>query len=474
MSTNDAVAFGLAGFTHGLSLAKVPVEVSLRARHLMLDAIGCALAARHETFAARFLSAISALAGDSAGGSGVIGYSKRLPLRDAAMLNGILMHGLDYDDTHMAGVVHLTVSVLPTVLSLSAQRGASGADMLVAYIAAIEAGARIASASTGGFHAQGFHPTGVVGAFASTLGAARILGLTPTQMVHAQGTVLSLASGSLQFIEDGAWTKRIHPGWAAQAGITAATFAAHDIVGSEAPYTGRYGLYRSYLGEAGQARLNLDVTTAGLSAANGATVWELEKIAVKPFAMCHFVHAATDAAIALHRQGLEVSAISDIEILVPAEAVPLVCEPAERKRRPRNEYDAKFSLPYAVVSGLLRGCMGLIELEPSAYLNDAVQALMDKVRYSVDPDAGFPRYYSGEVRVTLADGSLLRHREAINRGNAERPLTNSEVSEKFMENALLSCSEAHALAIREQVLALDALSDVRTLETLLANDPPAS
>jgi len=257
MSTNDAVAFGFAGFTHGLSLAQVPAEVSLRARHLMLDAIGCALAARHETFAARFFSAISAMAGDSAGSSGVIGFSHRLPLRDAAMLNGILMHGLDYDDTHMAGVVHLTVSVLPTVLSMSAQRGASGADMLVAYIAAIEAGARIASASTGGFHAQGFHPTGVVGAFASTLGAARILGLTPTQMVHAQGTVLSLASGSLQFIEDGAWTKRIHPGWAAQAGITAATFAANDIVGSEAPYTGRYGLYRSFLGKLAKRGLTL-------------------------------------------------------------------------------------------------------------------------------------------------------------------------------------------------------------------------
>ena len=98
----------------------------------------------------------------------MIGFARRLPMRDAALLNGVLTHGLDYDDTHMAGVIHLTVSVLPTrARARCASAALSGREVLTAYIAGLEAGARIASATRGGLHAHGFHPTGVVGAFAS-------------------------------------------------------------------------------------------------------------------------------------------------------------------------------------------------------------------------------------------------------------------------------------------------------------------
>ena len=469
-SAIDPVASTLAGFVARLQPENIPAEVSLRARHLMLDAIGCGLAARREDFALRFQASLRSLAGPVHGGldeSGVTGFSARLPLRDAVLLNGVLMHGLDYDDTHMAGVIHLTVSVLPTVLNLAARRGLSGNALLTAYIAAVESGARIASAAQGGFHQRGFHPTGLVGTFASALAAGRLMGLDAAGLVHAQGAALSMASGSLQFIEDGAWTNRLHAGWAAQAGLSAASFAAHGIIAPQAPYTGRYGLYRSHLGEP----VNLALATAGLDAAGHASVWELMQIAVKPFAMCHFVHAATDAAIALHRRGLELSDVQSVEVLVPQAAVALVCEPADRKRRPHNEYDAKFSLPYAVSSGLMRGRLGLKELLPDAYLDASACALMDKVRYRVDPDSTFPRHYSGEVRVTLRDGRELIHREAVNRGHPERPVTNEDVRTKFMENACLHFSRQHALAVCEQVLALDTLPLASTLEALLAQDP---
>jgi 2-methylcitrate dehydratase PrpD len=467
----DRIASTLAGFVAALQPAQIPEEVSLRARHLMLDAIGCAMAARREAFAASVAGSLRALAGDERGTAGVVGFSERMPLRDAALFNGMLMHGLDYDDTHMAGVVHLTVSVLPAVLNLAARQGSSGAEMLTAYIAAVEAGALIASAVQGGFHTQGFHPTGVVGAFASALAAGRVMKLDAAQLVHAQGVALSMASGSLQFIEDGAWTKRLHPGWAAQAGITAASLAAHGMVAPQAPYAGRFGLYRSYLGGTAAGHVDPALATAGLDADGNIAVWELMKIAVKPFAMCHFVHASTDAAIALHRRGVEPSAIEWIEVLVPQAAVQLVCEPADRKRRPQNEYDAKFSLPYAVTSGLLRGKLGLAELQPDAYLDSTARALMDKVRYSVDADSTFPRHYSGEVRVTLRDGTEIRHREAINRGHAERPVTNEEVQAKFLENARLHFSTAHAELVRDRVLGLHRVAHIGTIESLLASDP---
>ena len=215
----DRIARTQAALVHRLKLEDVPPHVALRARHLMLDAFGCALASRREEYATRYFAAVRELTGVGANspnatrdGRGVIGYAARLPMRDAALMNGVLAHGLDYDDTHMAGVIHLTVSVLPAVLALGGERNASGRDVLTAYIAGLEAGARIASVVKSGLHAHGFHPTGVVGAFAGALAAGKLIGLNVDQLVQAQGIALSLASGSLQFIEDGSWTKRLHPG----------------------------------------------------------------------------------------------------------------------------------------------------------------------------------------------------------------------------------------------------------------------
>jgi 2-methylcitrate dehydratase PrpD len=476
ISSGDAIARTLSGFAHGLQLEHVPAAVSERARHLMLDAIGCALAARREPFALKFSQATraQAKADDTQGRRGVIGFGERLPLRDAALLNGVLTHGLDYDDTHMTGVIHLSVSVLPTVLALGAERGASGAEMLAAYIVGLEAGARIGAAARAGFHAHGFHPTGVVGAFASTLAAGRLLGLDAAQLVHAQGFALSMASGSLQFIEDGAWTKRLHPGWAAQAAISAANFAAHGLPAPQAPYEGRYGFYRIYLGQDEYAKADLTLATAGLKADGSATTWELQNVAIKPFPMCHFVHASADAAITLHRSGIDPKRIRSVEVAVPAGVVQSVCEPVANKRRPQSDYDAKFSLNYAVASGLLRGRLGLKELTADAYGDPAALALMDRIDYVADPDTTFPKHYTGEVRVTLDDGRMLRHREAVNRGHAERPVSNAEVREKFFENASLHFPRAHAEAVCEQLLALDRLPNVQALESLLATPPDAN
>jgi 2-methylcitrate dehydratase PrpD len=473
-SAAEPIAVRLAAFVHDLRLEQVPAEVSLRARHLMLDAIGCALAARGEAFATRLAGAVTDLAGGAQpGGSGVVGFTDRLPPRDAALLNGMLMHGLDYDDTHMSGIVHLTVSVLPTLLALAGRNKASGATMLVAYIAALEAGARIASAAAGGFHRQGFHPTGVIGVFASTLAAGRVLGLAPEAIARAQGIALSMAGGSLQFLEDGAWTKRMHPGWAAQAAISAATLAAHDIPAPLAAYEGRFGLYRLYLGAAVGGDVDLALATAGLGADGACDTWELTQIAVKPYAICHFSHACADAAVALHRRGVDPARIRSVEARLPAATMPVVCEPAAAKRRPSSDYDAKFSLHYAVASGLLRGRLGLRELTPAAFTDPAALALMDRIACTVDPASTFPRHYTGEVEVTLDDGTTLSERQPVNRGHAERPLLDAEVRDKFFDNATLHFTRAHAQAVCDAVLALDRAASVTTLEDLLAAAPDA-
>jgi 2-methylcitrate dehydratase PrpD len=413
----------------------------------MLDAVGCALAAKNFDFAQVSLRAIAELGG--AGPRGVVGHTLRLPLRDAVLANGILMHGLDYDDTHSEGIVHLTVGVLPAALGLAAELARSGRDLLVAYIAGVEAGARLGSVAKGGFHQVGFHPTGVVGAFASALAAGKLHGLDSGQLVNAQGVALSVAAGSLEFLEDGSWTKRFHPGWAGVGGITAATMAKHGFVAPEAAYEGRFGLFKSHLGA-----LDAQCDYARATEALGTT-WETLNVAVKPYPACHFVHAFADAAIALKQKGVAPEKIASIIALVPAEVVKTVCEPVENKRRPANDYDAKFSVPYVIAASLLRGKFGLAELEETALRDPAILALAAKVTCVVDPASGFPRHYSGEVVLHMNDGSETRHREQVNRGSADRPLTNSEMEAKFTQNATVSVSTSRAQTIRDAILNLD-------------------
>jgi 2-methylcitrate dehydratase PrpD len=196
-------------------------------------------------------------------------------------------------------------------------------------------------------------------------------------------------------------------------------------------------------------------------------VWEIENVAIKPFPACHFVHACADAAIALHRAGVDPEGIRSVVAHVPQGVVEAVCEPIAAKRRPQNDYDAKFSIPYAVASGLARGRLGLAELRPDALVEPHIEHLMDKVDYEVDAAFDFPRYYGGEVTVALDDGRTLNHRVAVNRGNPERPLANSEIEAKFFENCSLTLPEASARRIRDLVLGLDSLASAAQLEAAL-------
>jgi 2-methylcitrate dehydratase PrpD len=449
----------LGSFCASLRWADIPPPVRERAKYLMLDALGCALAARRFDFAA---SALAAAAELGAGGArGVVGQAARLALRDAVLANGVLMHGLDFDDTHSEGIAHLTVSVLPAALGVACELGLHGRDLLAAYIAGVEAGARIASAAKGAFHQVGFHPTGTVGAFACAITAGKLHGLDARGVARAQGIALSVSSGSLEFLEDGAWTKRFHPGWAAVGGITAAAYAKHGFVSPPAPYEGRFGLFRSYLG-ALEKQCDLGRLVRGLG-----DEWETLQVAVKPYPACHFVHAFADAAIALRNAGVRAEHIAQVRALVPAEVVKTVCEPAASKRRPANDYDARFSVPYAVASALRTGKFGLAELEAPALRDPQTLALAAKVAYEIDPRSTFPRHYCGELVVQLKDGTEVKHREAMNRGCADRPLTNAEVQTKFSDNASFGSSAERARRISDSVLALDD-APARALEDALA------
>jgi 2-methylcitrate dehydratase PrpD len=446
----------LARFVDAHTTAAIPAAVTARAKHLILDAVGIALASTGYDFAHRAITAISGLAG--AGDFAVIGMPARLPLRDAALINGILIHGLDFDDTHSGGVIHATASVLPTVLAVGAQQRASGREVLAAYVLGIEVAARLGAVAKGAFHQVGFHPTGLIGAFACALAAGRLMGLNEKQLVMAQGLTLSAGAGSLEFLEDGAWNKRFHPGWAAVSGITAAALARQGFVGAKRAYEGRFGLYASHL-QSHFDPANLALATGGL----GKT-WELQQVAVKPYPACHFVHACVDAAVTLRREHkFDAREIELVRALVPAEVVKTVCEPAANKRRPANSYDAQFSIPYTVAAALRRGQFTLDELEDDALGDADTLALADRVQYEIDAATTFPRHYTGEVIVALRGGRTLRHREAVNRGNGERPLSECDIIAKFRSNAERAIAQAKAQEIETSLLSLDQATDVGAL-----------
>lgn len=443
----------LAAFVAETDPDQIPEQVRQRAVHHMLDAVGIALASSREDFALRVLTALRGLG--ETGQVPAIGLPARLPLRDAAMLNGLLCHGLDFDDTHIAAVLHPTASVFPTVMAAAYATGASGREAVTAFVVGVEAATRLGMVARGGFHRAGFHPTSLVGVFGCTLAAGRLFGLTERQLAHAQGIALSLASGSLEFLEDGAWNKRLHPGWAANAGLTAAALAREEFVGISRPYDGRYGLYASYMRDE-ISEHDLSQATVGL-----ASRWELTDTAIKPFPACHFTHGCIDAALELLRQGINPDRIETIEALVPAEVVDIVCEPEANKKRPANSYDAQFSVPFLVAAAFRRGRFTLSELTSDTLTDPQILALAKRVSYRVDPRSPFPRTYSGELVVTLSGGEVRTHREEVNRGSPQRPLSNVEIVEKYRANAALAVDGRAVERCETALLNLDQAEEAR-------------
>lgn len=458
--SGDTIARRLARFAAGLRLADVPAAVIEQAKLHILDGIGIGLASCSFDFAQRTLRALHNLGGT--GRHAVIGSAIRLPLRDAIHANGTLVHGLDFDDTHGPAVVHVTAAALPTALCAAVEHGASGAGMLEAYLVSLETAARIGAAARGGFHLVGFHPTGMVNVFGAALAAGRLAGLDETQLTHAQGIALSMAAGSLEFLQDGAWTKRQHPGWAGVAGVTAAALAREGFEGPALPYEGRYGLYAMYMRP--DAARDLELATADLGEA-----WEMRRVALKPYPCCHFNHAFADATLALMRaHGLRAEQVRRVRALIGAGQVGVVCEPEAAKRRPANAYEAQFSVHYTIAATLVRGRFTLAELEPEATGDPRIQELCQRIAYEIDPDSAYPRFYSGEVIVDTTDGRALRHREAVNRGADERPLAVDEILAKFRANAERTITPTHASRIVDMVLSLDRLERAVALADILS------
>ena len=449
----------LAGFVTEFNLSAVPEEVIKRAKLCLLDAFGIGLASVNYEFAKKTAAGIHSIAGN--GEFPVIGMPLRLPQRDAARLNGTLIHGLDFDDTHGEAVVHTSASAAPTMLIAGLANQASGAEALSAFIIASECASRIGAGARGGFHEKGFHPTGVVGAFGSTLAAGYLAGLNEQQLCDAQGIVLSQAGGNMQFLDDGAWTKRNHPGWASFCAQTAVAMAKHGFFGPRDPYTGRYGLYPTHTKDGRE--VSVEKITRDLGDA-----WEMMNIAFKPYPACHMTHAYADAILALKKaHDLSVDDIEHITALVHEGEQSVICIPEENKLKPQNSYDAQFSVHYVIATTFLREKFGLAELEDEVISDPEILNLCAKVSFTDDPDSAYPGYFSGAIRLETRDGRTLEHREQINRGATENPLSDDDIKAKYYGNATLTISEQRADELLDIVMSIENESDLNRLSTAL-------
>ena len=425
----ETISERLSEFALALQFEQIPASVSAQAKLHMLDAIGIGIASSGFDFAKKTLQALISLQESNDQQYPVLGVPDRLSMRDAILVNGTYIHGLDFDDTHAAGVIHASSSAMAALLSVGQRYKISGKEALVAYLAAIEVASRIASAANGGFHAKGFHPTGLVGIFGATVLVGRVMKLTSDELTSALGIALSMASGVMEFLEGGAWTKRMHPGWAASSAVTACAMAKNGFIGPRNAFEGRYGLFNTHIDSSNLA--SLEKCTNGLG-----QVWEMQNISLKPYPACHYNHAFADAAVILRNQNrFEIDNIKSIKARISEKQVQVVCEPQASKRMPKNSYEAQFSIHFVIATSLIKGQFTLRELEDDTIFDPQILALCQKIEYEVDPKSAFPEFYSGEVEIQLKSGEVLIHREQMNRGSSANPLSQEEVLRKFESNA---------------------------------------
>lgn len=444
----------LAEFVGGLRYEDLPAEAVTAAKRHLLDATGVALAAAGSGAGSPVVEMVRSWAG--AREASVLGHDFGAPAPAAALANGTLAHALDFDDTHAESIVHPSAFVMPAAFAVAEEVGATGRDLITAAVAGYEVSTRIGAAAPGRFHVRGLHTTGLCGTFGAAAVAGRLWGLGPEDLTHAFGIAGSQSSGLFAYLADGSETKRFHAGWAACGGIVAADLARRGFTGPATIFEGPHGLFDALLHgeEPDRARL-----TRGLG-----TEWETTRIAIKPYPACHFVHAFMDAGRRLTVKWADVE--EAICFIAPA-AIGIVAEPRAPRLHPATTYAAQFSLPFAVASAIVGGRESLDLFGEDARADRRVLTLAERIRHEPDPTLPFPKTFGGRLRVHTRGGRTIDLEELVNRGHPDRPLTDEELSEKFLRNARARLDLRAARRALTRLQRLEETDRIDSITTLL-------
>src|SRR5215213_11542459 len=390
-----AVAEILTEKIAALDPARLPPAVRRKCEDLLVDLVGLCISARNDE-----------------GGCTAIGHARPMSAAGAAFVNGTAAHGEDFDDTFEGGPVHAGAVIVPAVLGI-----AVGTEVLC----------RLSLVVPKAVHKAGFHPTAIFGAMGATAGVGAALGLNARQIVDALGVAGSMAGGIIEYLAEGAWTKRLHAGWAAQSGIRAALLARGGFVGPRTVFEGVHGLFHGF---AHTTDGDYDALTGDFGAR-----WVMDTLAFKPYPCGTMAQPYIDCARRLAARGVKPQEISELVCEVAEGTVHRLWEPLADKQRPRNGYAAKFAVPYLLAAGFVHGGVGLGAFTEGAIRDADVLALAAKVKFVIDPDNPYPNNYTGHLRVTMKDGSVIEERQPHLRGGAQEPLSRQDVTDKFVLNA---------------------------------------
>jgi 2-methylcitrate dehydratase PrpD len=445
----------LARFVLALELKDLPTPVVDRARILTLDTLGCCLASVRYDFGRAVRATAERLGGRPE--SLVVGGSVRVAAANAVLANATLAHGLDFDDTREDAIVHTGSVAVPTSLAVGEATGADGRAVLAAIVAAVEVMCKVGLAVPGKFHARHYHPTALTGTFAAAAAAGKLYGLSEDELVRAFGICGSQAAGIIEYLADGSWTKRLHPGWNAHAGVTAALLAQSGFTGPETVLEGEHGFYRAFAGGVEPARLDELLASLG-------RVWELEQLTFKPYPCGSIAQPYMDCALRLHEsRGVRADDIVEIRCRTAAGPVPRLWEPLASKHAPQNGYAAKFSLPYLLAVILTRGRASLAEFEDDVVRDPQILSVASRVGYELDATIDYPRQFVGHLRARLKDGRVVEEWQDHPRGGPDSPMSREEIESKFRGNASLVMSGDRVSQVVRNVMGLDAEPNLLSL-----------
>lgn len=442
------VTRALGAFASGLRFDQLPAAVVHEARRGVLDWIGCALAAsRHptirillDTFDATGSPAIATVLGQG---------GRRLGLLDAPVANGQMGHLLDFDDTHMGGVVlHTSSPLLAALLALAEHRPVSGRELIAAYVAGFEAGVR-AGQGAPAHHDGGWHLTGTLGAIAAGAGSARLLGLDAQQVTHAIGIATTQAAGMQQ--NRGTMCKSFHAGKAASSGALAALLAARGFNSSDEILEGKRGFIRIYSTTSAPERI-----TEGLGER-----FEITRNGYKPYACGIVLHPLIDAMIAVREAArLPAAQVERVELRVHPHAVKIT-----GVDDPRSGLMSKFSINHSASVAYLDGNAGVAQYTDARAGAADVLAFRPKIHVSVVEE-----FRKDQAHATLiaTDGRRFEAPVAHASGTVDNPMSDAALERKFLGNAVGALGEDRARAIAQAVWTLDGMADVRDLLALCA------
>jgi 2-methylcitrate dehydratase PrpD len=424
------VAESIAEWLAGTKAERLPVEAAETAQKLLVDVAGLCIAARREPYVAATLSAVDPRpsADGAAGSCTALGHAGAFDAFGAALVNGTAAHGEDFDDTFEGGPVHSGAVIVPAVLAACEREHLGGDRFLIGVVTGVELLCRLSLVAPLATHDAGFHPTAVFGAIAAAGAVGAALALPGAAIASALGIAGSMASGIIEYLAEGTWTKRMHAGWAAHSGVRAALMARGGFVGPGTVLEGTHGVYRAF---APSVKPDFAKLVDGLGSR-----WVMPSVAFKPYACGTMTQPFIDCARRLAADGVRARDVRDVECEVAAGTVPRLWEPLASKHRPPTSYAAKFSTPFCMAVGFLDGKAGLAQFTEARIQDPEVLAFASKIRYTIDPANEYPRKFTGHLRATLIDGGAREFRQPHMRGGAEAPLPAAELETKFMDNAL--------------------------------------